>query len=250
MNTEKGLERGILYIVATPIGNKDDMSSRAREILVACDRLAAEDTRRVTRLLAELGGNQNKLMSLHEHNEDKLVDYLVCELVEGATVALVSDSGTPLISDPGYRLVKAARSSGISVKPIPGPSSIVAALCVCPLPAHPFLFVGFLPKKRKELSSRLRELVRRTEAIVFFESPRRIRQTLALLSTLTGRKIFLIKEITKTFEDSWCGSASEILSELEQEPKGEFVAVLEKVDSSDNISLDMEVLLKELLEPS
>ena len=142
MNTERGLERGVLYIVATPIGNKDDMSSRAREILIACDRVAAEDTRRVARLLAELGGNQHKLMSLHEHNEDRLLDYLVGELVKCASVAVVSDSGTPLLSDPGYRLVKAASSSGIPVKPIPGPSSIVAALSVCPLPAHPFLFIG------------------------------------------------------------------------------------------------------------
>ena len=144
MNTEKGLVLGSLYIVATPIGNKNDLSSRAKEILIACDRVAAEDTRRATRLLAELGENQHKLISLHEHNEDQLVGFLVGELVNGATVALVSDSGTPLLSDPGYRLVQAASSSGITVIPIPGPSSIVAALSVCPLPAHPFLFVGFL----------------------------------------------------------------------------------------------------------
>ena len=247
MNTEKGLERGVLYIVATPIGNKDDMSSRAREILIACDRVAAEDTRRVARLLAELVGNRHKLISLHEHSEDKLVDYVVGELVKGASVALVSDSGTPLLSDPGYRLVRAASSSGISVKPIPGPSSIVAALSVCPLPAHPFLFVGFLPKKKKELYSRLQELIKKPEAVVFFESPRRIRRTLALLSMLTGRKIFLIKEMTKTFEHSWSGSASELLFQLDQDPKGEFVGVLEKVDLSENITLDAEAFLKEML---
>ena len=114
MNIKKGLEHGVLYIVATPIGNNNDMSGRAREILIACDRVAAEDTRRVTRLLAEMGGNQHKLISLHEHNEYKLVDYLVGELVKGVNVALVSDSGTPLLSDPGYRLVAAASSSGIS----------------------------------------------------------------------------------------------------------------------------------------
>ena len=248
MNTEKGLVLGSLYIVATPIGNKKDMSSRAREILIACDRVAAEDTRRATRLLAELGGNQHKLISLHEHNEDQLVGSLVGELVNGATVALVSDSGTPLLSDPGYRLVQAASSSGITVIPIPGPSSIVAALSVCPLPAHPFLFVGFLPRKKKELYGRLQELTRRTEAIVFFESPRRIRRTLALLSTFTTREIFLIKEMTKTFEHSWRGSASELLLKLDQDPRGEFVGVLEKVDLSENVTLDAEQLLKEMLQ--
>ena len=247
MNTEKGLESGILYIVATPIGNKNDMSSRAREVLIACDRVAAEDTRRVTRLLAELGGNQHKLISLHEHNEDKIVEYLVSDLVKGASVALVSDSGTPLLSDPGYRLVKAASAWGISVKPVPGPSSIIAALSVCPLPAHPFCFVGFFPKKEQELRSRVQELIKKTEAVVFFESPRRIRRTLSLLSTLTERKIFLIKEMTKTFEDSWIGSASELLFQLDQDPKGEFVGVLEKVDLPENITLDAEVLLKEML---
>jgi len=247
MNTEKGLECGILYIVATPIGNNDDMSSRAREILIACDRVAAEDTRRAARLLAELGGNSLKLISFHEHNEDKLVDYVVGELVKGASVALVSDSGTPLLSDPGYRLVKVASSSGISVRPIPGPSSIIAALSVCPLPAHPFCFVGFLPKKKRELHSRLQELIKKTEAVVFFESPRRIRRTLSLLSTLTDRKIFLIKEMTKTFEDSWSGSASELLFQLDQDPKGEFVGVLEKVELSENTTLDAEVFLKEML---
>ena len=247
MNTEKSLERGVLYIVATPIGNKDDMSSRARKILIACDRVAAEDTRRAARLLAELGGIQYKLISLHEHNENKLVDYLVGELVAGGSVALISDSGTPLLSDPGYRLVKAANSSGILVKPIPGPSSLVAALSVCPLPAHPFLFVGFLPKKKKDLHSRLQEVVKKPEAVVFFESPRRIRRTLALFSTLTGRKIFLIKEMTKTFEYSWSGSASELLSQLDKDPKGEFVGVLEKVDFSETITLDAEAFLKEML---
>ena len=154
MKIENGLDRGVLYIVATPIGNNDDMSLRAREILIACDRVAAEDTRRAARLLAELGGNRHKLISLHEHNEDKLVDYLMDELVKGASVALVSDSGTPLLSDPGYRLVKAASSSGISVRPIPGPSSIIAALSVCPIPAHPFCFVGFLPKKKSMVAMR------------------------------------------------------------------------------------------------
>ena len=133
----------------------------------------------------ELGGNQHKLISLHEHNEDKLVDYLVGELVKGASVALVSDSGTPLLSDPGYSLVKAAGFSGISVRPIPGPSSITAALSVCPLPAHPFCFVGFLPKKKKELQSRLQELIKKTEAVVFFESPRRIRRTSVSYTHLT-----------------------------------------------------------------
>tara|TARA_B100000989_G_C19441552_1_gene427579 strand:+ start:10 stop:846 length:837 start_codon:yes stop_codon:yes gene_type:complete len=247
MNIEKGLERGVLYIVATPIGNNDDMSSRAREILIACDRVAAEDTRRAARLLAKLGGNRHKLISLHEHNEDKLVDYVVGELVKGASVALVSDSGTPLLSDPGYRLVKAASSSGISVRPIPGPSSIIAALSVCPLPAHPFSFVGFLPKKKKELHGRLKDLIKKREAVVFFESPRRIRRTLSLLSTLTDRKIFLIKEMTKTFEDSWSGSASELLFQLDQDPKGEFVGVLEKVELSENTTLDAEAFLKEML---
>ena len=149
MNIEKGLERGVLYIVATPIGNNDDMSSRAREILIACDRVAAEDTRRAARLLAGLGGSRHKLISLHEHNEHKLVEYVVGELVTGASVALVSDSGTPLLSDPGYRLVNAASSSGIAIRPIPGPSSIIAALSVCPLPAHPFVSLDFYRKRKR-----------------------------------------------------------------------------------------------------
>ncbi len=192
---------GVLYVVATPIGNLDDLSPRARATLAAVAVVAAEDTRHSGTLLAHFGIG-TPLISLHDHNEAERAPALVGRLLAGEDVALVSDAGTPLISDPGFELVRAARAAGIRVTPVPGPSALVAALCVSGLPTDRFVFEGFLPAKAAARRERLAALAGETRTLVFYESVHRLQESLADMAAAFGdtRRAVLARELTKLHE--------------------------------------------------
>lgn len=190
-----------LYIVATPIGNLGDISSRAVEVLREVDIIAAEDTRHSQRLLQHFAID-NRLMAYHDHSDSRAQQRIEEILSEGGSVALISDAGTPLISDPGYRLVRDIQSAGFPVRPIPGPSAAIAALSVCGLPTDSFRFEGFLPAKAGARSNQLAELADERATLVFYEAPHRIVDTLAAMVEVFGpeREAVIAREITKTFE--------------------------------------------------
>jgi 16S rRNA (cytidine1402-2'-O)-methyltransferase len=244
---------GVLYIVATPIGNLDDISLRAIEILKQVDVIAAEDTRHSIRLLNHLG-IRNKLISLHEHNERDRIDSIIEDLRQGSNIALISDAGTPLISDPGYPLVKAVQDAGLRVSPIPGASSIMAALSAAGMPTAPFTFYGFLSQKNSERLSKLSAVKQQNGTLIFLESTHRIERLLEQLCELFGDShIVVAKELTKSFERFLSGTPSEILFLMQQEPvlkKGEFVVLIDNpVTISENSLSDEDVeILKLLLE--
>lgn len=252
---KKEKAQGVLYIVATPIGNLDDLSARAVSVLNSVDVVAAEDTRHSGRLLQHLGLNK-RLIALHDHNERDRAGSLLQELEAGRSVALISDAGTPLISDPGYVLVREARNRGLKVSPIPGACALVAALSAAGLPTDRFLFVGFLPAKRSGRRAALEQQVRETATLVFYESPHRILDAVSDIAAVFGeeREIVLGRELTKTFETFYSGSVAEVLAALEADPhgtKGEFVVMIrgaEPVASDDDAgTLDVDRLLKLLL---
>lgn len=222
--------RGTLYIVATPIGNLDDLSVRAGRVLQKVDVIAAEDTRHSGRLLQHLG-IQKRLIALHDHNERNRVGSLLDELEAGRSVALISDAGTPLISDPGYVLVREARKRGFVVSPIPGPCALVTALSGAGLPTDRFLFVGFLPAKRGGRRAAIEKLRKEQATLVFYESPHRILDTVRDMADVFGdtRDIVLGRELTKTFETFYAGQVRQVLDALESDPhgtKGEFVVMV------------------------
>lgn len=220
---------GALYVVATPIGNLDDLSPRAARVLAQVALIAAEDTRHSGRLLRHLGLSR-PMLSLHEHNEAARVEALDARLVAGEDIALVADAGTPLISDPGFVLVRELRSRGRRIVPVPGPCALVAALSGAGLPTDRFLFQGFLPARGGARRGRLEALASREETLVFYESPHRIRDTLAdLATTLGARRVVLARELTKTFETFLDGSAAELLAWMKEDPdqaRGEFVVMV------------------------
>jgi 16S rRNA (cytidine1402-2'-O)-methyltransferase len=220
---------GILYIVATPIGNLADLGARAREVLAGVVLVAAEDTRRSGRLLAHLGLDKPQV-SLHEHNEDAQVPALIAELGAGHDVAVVSDAGTPSISDPGLRLVRAAAAAGFTVVAIPGPSAVTAALSVAGLPTDRFVFEGFLPRRRAQRLARLEELGAEARTLVFFEAVHRMPETLADLAAVfgAGRPAALARELSKLHEQVARGTLAELAAALgEAIPlRGEFVIVV------------------------
>ncbi|KAA0020880.1 16S rRNA (cytidine(1402)-2'-O)-methyltransferase [Salinicola corii] len=222
-------KEGVLYVVATPIGNLEDLSARAGRVLSEVDAIAAEDTRHTQRLLRHLGV-ERPLISLHEHNEAARVDQLRRRLLDGEQLALVSDAGTPLISDPGFVLVRELRRSGCRVVPIPGPCALVAALSAAGLPTDRFTFEGFLPPKSGARRKRLEAGASREETRVFYESPHRIRDLLDDLASVVGdRQVVLARELTKTFETLLEGSANELLAIMDADPdqaRGEFVVML------------------------
>nr|WP_033337113.1 16S rRNA (cytidine(1402)-2'-O)-methyltransferase [Thioalkalivibrio thiocyanodenitrificans] len=223
------IEAGVLYVVATPIGNLGDISARALETLRAADVVAAEDTRRTGVLLSHFGISARQV-SLHEHNEPRQVPGLIERLRSGATVALVSDAGTPLISDPGYRLVAAAREAGIRVSPVPGPVAAMAALSVSGLPSDRFVFEGFLPAKGPARRQRLQALAGDPRTLIFYESSHRIAACLADMRETLGpeRRAVVARELTKTFEQVQGGSLAglcEWLAAHEDHSKGEFVVL-------------------------
>jgi 16S rRNA (cytidine1402-2'-O)-methyltransferase len=221
---------GILYIVATPIGNLDDISQRALAVLRGVKLILAEDTRHSQRLLQHYG-IQAELKSLHDHNERERVPAIIERLLTGDTVALISDAGTPLLSDPGYLLVKAVADRGIAVSPVPGPSAITAALSAAGLPVQRFVFVGFLPPKQGARRAALESLRHEHGVVVLFESTHRILELLEDINEVLGaaRQLVLARELTKLHETFLRGAASEILTRLRSDAdqnRGEFVVLL------------------------
>ena len=219
---------GRLFLVGTPIGNLGDMTERAKETLAGVDVVAAEDTRRTGRLLSRFG-IKRPLVSLFEGNEARRTAELVAALREGKDVALVTDAGMPLISDPGHRLVRACVDEGIDVRIVPGPSAVTAALAVSGLPTDRFVFEGFLPRKAGDRRERLRSLADEQRTIVVFESPLRLETLLRdVLLEVGDRRVAVARELTKLHEEVVRGRASEVLARLgSSEPKGEFVVVIE-----------------------
>jgi 16S rRNA (cytidine1402-2'-O)-methyltransferase len=227
---EKRSDPGRLYIVATPIGNLDDITLRALSVLAEVDLIAAEDTRH-TRLLLARHGIDRPLAAVHEHNEEQQAPRLVERMEQGESIALVSDAGTPLLSDPGYRLVRLAAEKGIEVVAIPGASAVTAALSVCGLPTDRFVFEGFLPARRAARMKRLSGLRGEPRTMVFFESSHRIEDCLADLQEVLGpgRPAAVCRELTKRFETVLRGSLSDLSSRVQGDPnqrKGEFVVVV------------------------
>lgn len=228
--SEASLEAGVLYVVATPIGNLGDITRRAADVLGNVEIIAAEDTRRTLSLLSALSLSRPKMVALHEHNEAAASDGVVRSLLGGATVALASDAGTPLLSDPGFTLVKKCFEAGISVLPVPGPSSIIAALSVCPLPVSGSRFVGFLPAKTGARRASLTGLLESGGPVVFFEAPHRLRDCLMDLHELAPeRRIFVAREMTKRFETYLVNTPEALIAHMDagDQWRGEVVCVLE-----------------------
>ena len=231
---------GHLYVVGTPIGNLGDLSDRARETLAAVDLVAAEDTRRTGKLLAH-AGIRARMLSLFEGNERQRIDELLERLGEGATVALVSDAGMPAVSDPGFRLLRAAVDAGIGISVVPGPSAVTAALVVSGLPTDRWVFEGFLPRRPSERRSRLRALAHDPRTVVLFESPLRVVTLLRdVLVELGDRRAAVARELTKIHEEVLRGRVSEILAMLlDSEPRGEIVVVLEGAETPEAVLSEM-----------
>jgi 16S rRNA (cytidine1402-2'-O)-methyltransferase len=240
---------GTLFVVATPIGNLEDLGPRARQTLDNVDLIAAEDTRHTGRLLSHFGV-KTPLLAMHDHNESDRAKTLVDKLRSGKSIALVSDAGTPLISDPGYRLVQAAHEAGVTVSPIPGPSALTAALSAAGLPTDRFCFEGFLPAKQKARRDKLSNMVNETRTIVFYESVHRIGDSLEDMVSVFGggRRAFVARELTKMHEQCVNATLSELAEQVASEDiphKGELVIVVEG-GASIGSSLDVDRLLIEL----
>ena len=221
---------GTLYLVATPIGNLRDITQRAVEVLTSVGTIACEDTRHTRKLLNHLGIS-NKLVSYHEHNEAKRAEELAVVLENGTSVAIVSDAGTPGISDPSFRIVQRAIEIGAQVVPVPGPVAFVSALVASGLPTDTVFFGGFLPSKKSERRRRLREIASIPATLVFYESPRRLSAALAdCLEILGDREAVIAREITKLHEQFLRGSISRLLSEFSSATlKGEAVLLIDRV---------------------
>jgi len=222
---------GTLYLVATPIGNLEDITLRALRILKEADIIAAEDTRQTLKLLNHFG-IKNTLVSYYEHNKAEKGNYLIGQLLEGRNVVLVSDAGTPGISDPGEDLVRLAADNGIPVTLIPGPSAVIAGVVLSGLPSGRFAFEGFLPVNRRARRERLESVSRDTRTLVFYEAPHKLIHTLKDLRDVFGnRRVAIARELTKRFEEVWRTTLDEAVARYEKEtPKGEFVLILEGAD--------------------
>jgi 16S rRNA (cytidine1402-2'-O)-methyltransferase len=248
---------GRLAVISTPIGNLGDLSPRARDELAAAELVAAEDTRRTGQLLTTLGLSR-PLVSLHEHNERERIDELLEKLRAGARIALVSDAGTPLLSDPGFELVRRVSLEGISVVAVPGPSAITAALSIAGLPTERFSFEGFLPARLGERRTRVAELAGESRTLVFFEAPHRIAESLEDLAAGFGatRRAAVARELTKVFETVYRGTLAELAMQARSDTnftRGEITVVVEgapraAAEDAPRIQLDatLTVLLTEL----
>jgi 16S rRNA (cytidine1402-2'-O)-methyltransferase len=248
-------DAGTLFVVATPIGNLSDITQRAVDVLKRVAIVAAEDTRRSRVLLAHIGAVPRRLLSLHDHNERERADELLALLQQGHDVALISDAGTPLLSDPGFALVRMIRRRGGRIVPVPGPSAVMAALSVSSIPIERFLFEGFLPARPEARRKRIAELSAAPVAVVFFETARRMRACLRDVVDIVGagRELLLAKELTKLHERVEVGAVGELSSRLEHDEffdAGEFVGILAPPaavagDSAEATTL-LEVLCEEL----
>jgi 16S rRNA (cytidine1402-2'-O)-methyltransferase len=248
---------GRLAVISTPIGNLGDLSPRAREELAAAELVAAEDTRRTGQLLTTLGLSR-PLLSLHEHNESERIDELLGKLRAGARIALVSDAGTPLLSDPGFELVRRVSQEGMLVVAVPGPSAITAALSIAGLPTERFSFEGFLPARLAERRTRVAELAAETRTLVFFEAPHRIAESLEDLAAGFGatRRAAVARELTKVFETVYRGTLAELAAQARADAnfsRGEITVVVEgapRADAADapraQLDQTLTVLLAEL----
>ena len=228
---------GTLFVVATPIGNLGDLAPRALETLRTVAAVCAEDTRRTRQLLSYFGV-ERPLLALHEHNEEAMASRLVTRLAAGESLALVSDAGTPLVSDPGYRLVRAARAAGFRVSPLPGPCAAIAALSVAGLPSDRFAFEGFLPSRGNARRDRLQRLAAESRTLVFYESSHRVEAALADLADAfgAGRPAVLARELTKLFETVLDGTLGELRDQVAADPdqrRGEFVLVVQGTTDED-----------------
>jgi 16S rRNA (cytidine1402-2'-O)-methyltransferase len=226
--------RGQLFLVATPIGNLEDMTLRGIRTLKEVDLIACEDTRRTQKLLDHYS-IQTSAVSYHEHNEMTRAPELVLQMEQGTRIALVSDAGMPVISDPGFRLVRLAIRHGIPLIPVPGASALVATLAVAGLPLEPFRFLGFLPSKQRQRIAKLRELDGSSDTLIFYEAPHRVGEMLGdVLKTLGDRSVVIGREVTKVHEEFLRGTVSEILAKLKQKPaKGELTVLIGPSDGSE-----------------
>lgn len=241
-------------MVATPIGNRDDLSPRARQILASVDLIAAEDTRHTGRLLSHFGVKTAQL-ALHDHNEERVVGRVLERLQSGLNVALVSDAGTPLVSDPGYRLVQAAHAHGITVSPVPGPSAVISAISAAGLPSDRFCFEGFLPAKSDARLAVLRTLCKEARSMVFLESVHRIQDALVDLVEIFGgdREAFLGRELTKLHEQCTAASLADLVRLVQNGDiprKGEFVLVVRgaRAAALADPAISVRELLRELMQ--
>jgi len=230
-------ESGKLYIVATPIGNLDDISKRAIEVLNSVHTIAAEDTRHSKKLLQRVRV-ETPLVSYHDFSNELVLGKILKQLQTGNSIALISDAGTPLISDPGYKLVKLARQHSIDVIPVPGASALTAALSVAGLATDNFVFEGFLPSKQAARQKRLQELILESRTLVFYEAPHRILQSVIDMQQVFGndRQMFIARELTKKFETQFLGSVSACAEWLEaddNQQKGEFVVIVSGCQQSE-----------------
>lgn len=248
------MSSGILYVVATPIGNLADLSPRAREVLASVDLIAAEDTRHSRKLLQHFG-IATPLTAMHAHNEQQRVEELLGRLLGGQSVALISDAGTPLLSDPGFPLVRAALRAGVRVSPVPGPSAAMAALSVCGLPSDRFTFEGFLPAKGSARKARLAELADETRTLIFFEAPHRLLDSLRDMAEVLGggREATLARELTKTYETvrlDTLGALADWVAGDEDQRRGECVILVRgaaPVAAGETAGVGQEALLRSLL---
>jgi 16S rRNA (cytidine1402-2'-O)-methyltransferase len=225
-------EGGALVLVATPIGNLGDLSARAIAVLREADAIACEDTRHTRRLLSAVGLDGRRLIAVHEHNEASMVPRLLDRVRRGERVALVSDAGTPGISDPGERVVRAAAAAGLRVEVVPGPSAVIAALVVSGLPTGRWCFEGFLPRKAKERRERLSALASEGRTTVVYEAPHRLAATLSELAAVLGedRRVAVVREMTKIYEETWRGTVADAAlraADPQTAPRGEYVIVID-----------------------
>ena len=237
---------GVLYVVATPIGNREDITLRALNILRDVDLIAAEDTRKTGNLLSHYQ-IKNRLVSFHEHNEKKRTPEMIAQLLDGRSIALVSNAGTPSISDPGYRLIEAAIAHSIAVSPIPGASAATAAMSVSGLPTNSFVFIGFAPKKKGKRLKFLAELSGEPRPLIFYESPKRILSLMQdVIAAMGNRNAMLAREMTKLHEEFIRGPLRQILKTLESraEIKGECTLLV--AGFQEKAAFDTEIVAAEI----
>ncbi|HEY9581624.1 MAG TPA: 16S rRNA (cytidine(1402)-2'-O)-methyltransferase [Savagea sp.] len=244
MQIQNSFERedGVLYLVPTPIGNLEDMTFRAIRILKEVDWIAAEDTRNTMKLCHHFEID-TPMMSTHEHNEMESREQIVKKLLNGENIALVSDAGTPCISDPGQYVVQAVIEAGLPVVPLPGANAAVTALIASGLTPQPFLFYGFLSRKKKEREQQMKDVLNRSESVILYESPHHLKQTLADLKKWMheGRRVVLARELTKRYEQWIRGTIEEVVQWAEEgEVRGEFCLVIEGINEEEEAVLQAE----------